>query len=79
MARKNNMTCKTCGCCKIVYERFYFRYWRGFQYYCTACEKLIGKDGGCAHWRKRKAETDLSAQRFDSVMQDVAFLLEYLK
>ncbi len=73
MARNNK--CKTCDYCKRLYSMFGFRFWRSKKYFCAQQNKPICVDGGCDKWKARKQRYDLSAQRLDSVADDINRLL----
>lgn len=54
---------------------FGFKFWRNKKYYCAQHNKPITVNDGCDEWKIRKNEYDLSLQRFDSVQDDINWLL----
>ena len=67
--------CKYCGYCKRVYVMFGCEYLRRKVYFCTLSNTPISGDGGCENRKVRKQKNDLSAQRFDAVIDDINRLL----
>lgn len=73
---KNN--CRGCGACRRIYYKGYF----GFcayrdMYYCAEHNKVINLDCGCERKRTKKPSYDFSAERFDDVIKDIEFLMDY--
>ncbi len=77
---KNTSKCKRCGTCdfcKAAYRNHFYFFCRDRAYYCEACRRLTSPSETCPDWRKREKHCDLSPQRFDGVIKDIAVISEY--
>lgn len=72
--------CKDCDACKNIYDKGQFMFWiRCNHYYCVVFEKLIEDvNGFCENWQKKKPSYGLSVQRFDDVIKDIEWLINYI-
>lgn len=67
--------CKACSYCKMLYIRRGVKYLREKKLYCTLRNKILSAGDDCENRQSQKAEYDLSAQRFDSVLEDIMALI----
>lgn len=69
--------CKTCAFCKPLFRNYRdFLFERENKHYCLSCEKLVKYSDFCEKWQKKKAEYDLSPQRFQEACADVEKIAE---
>ena len=70
--------CKTCDNCKSIYRLALFRHYKCEKHYCVGRNDLTNAEGCCERWkRKRRENVDLSSGRFDEVIEDIKYLMEY--
>ena len=73
--------CKTCDAYCAIYGKFAFGYCKTVNLrYCAAKEEMVDDNHVCDNWRKkRRAEVDLSKERFDEVERDILFIKDNVK
>lgn len=65
---------------KTVYRIAWYRFYKNKIYYCTKHDRIINNtDKACKYFKLHNKVIDLSAQRFDNAINDIEFLIEYLK
>lgn len=79
MIRAKTRKCKNCDSCKTLYRRFRYRANKDRLYYCTVREEMTELENSCSYWCAKKAECDLSKERFDETEKDILLIGKYLK
>lgn len=71
--------CKICAHCRQLYRRRWFAFMRFPSLYCTERRALTEGENFCDKWQKRKAEIDLSSERFEKAEQGAAAVSEKIE
>lgn len=69
--------CKKCDACQRLYRRNYWLFWRQKERYCVILKTTDLPQTACEQWRKKVIRYDLSQQRFDEVIADLAYIADH--
>ncbi len=66
--------CRNCSEGRALCRKWEFGFWQEREYYCTLQNKVTKPDNVCPCWSKKETNYDVSAQRIDTVIEDVKFI-----
>lgn len=78
LKRRGMKTCKTCEFCYRLYMRYAWKYDTTKSYYCEERDEIITQFSICKKWRGKILNYDVSAERLNSIQEDIKRIIELL-
>ncbi len=75
----NKKICKFCHHYKLTFVIYEYLPIKSDVFYCTKRKTVAEENDTCTCWQKKRAEYDLSLQRFEQAEEDVRALINALK